>query len=488
MNRIVLDDVLKGKKKVALGGHVRPDGDCVGSCLGLFLYLEEQYPDVETHVYLETIPDAYTLIQGTDRVRTELPEGEPYDLFICLDCGDAQRLGFSMPLFESAKETLCIDHHVSNEAFADINYIVPDASSTSELVFTLLDREKISKACAEALYMGIAHDTGVFQYSCTSPETMEIAAELMRKGINSSEIIDKTYYEKTYIQNQILGRALLESMLIMDKQCIVSVIRRRSMEFFQAQPSDLEGIVSQLRLTKGVEVAIFLHETDRQTEAPQLDDRMEGTGKPRQMDLFEENFLKREVRAEYRLIGQVFDTYWLVQFQDSLYIIDQHAAHERVLYERTLKEMKTREYTSQYLSPPIILSLSMQEAQLLNEHMDRFTRIGFEIEPFGGEEFAVRAIPDNLFGIAKKELLMEMIDDLSDGISTNMAPDLIDEKVASMSCKAAVKGNSRLSAQEVDALIGELLTLDNPYHCPHGRPTIIAMTKRELEKKFKRIV
>ena len=227
---------------------------------------------------------------------------------------------------------------------------------------------------------------------------------------------------------------------------------------------------------------------DRQTEAPQLDDRMEGTGKPRQMDLFEENFLKREVRAEYRLIGQVFDTYWLVQFQDSLYIIDQHAAHERVLYERTLKEMKTREYTSQYLSPPIILSLSMQEAQLLNEHMDRFTRIGFEIEPFGGEEFAVRAIPDNLFGIAKKELLMEMIDDLSDGISTNMAPDLIDEKVASMSCKAAVKGNSRLSAQEVDALIGELLTLDNPYHCPHGRPTIIAMTKRELEKKFKRIV
>lgn len=264
MNRIVLDDVLKGKKKVALGGHVRPDGDCVGSCLGLFLYLEEQYPDVETHVYLETIPDAYTLIQGTDRVRTELPEGEPYDLFICLDCGDAQRLGFSMPLFESAKETLCIDHHVSNEAFADINYIVPDASSTSELVFTLLDREKISKACAEALYMGIAHDTGVFQYSCTSPETMEIAAELMRKGINSSEIIDKTYYEKTYIQNQILGRALLESMLIMDKQCIVSVIRRRSMEFFQAQPSDLEGIVSQLRLTKGVEVAIFLHETEPQ--------------------------------------------------------------------------------------------------------------------------------------------------------------------------------------------------------------------------------
>ena len=210
--------------------------------------------------------------------------------------------------------------------------------------------------------------------------------------------------------------------------------------------------------------------------------------KPQQLDLFEENFLKRDVRAEYKLIGQVFDTYWLVQFQDSLYIIDQHAAHERVLYERTLKGMKTRAFTAQYLSPPIILTLSMQEARLLEEHMDRFTRIGFEIEPFGPEEYAVRAVPDNLFGIAKKELLMEMIDDLSDGLNTSMTPDLIDEKVASMSCKAAVKGNNRLSAQEVDALIGELLTLDNPYHCPHGRPTIIAMTKKELEKKFKRIV
>lgn len=210
--------------------------------------------------------------------------------------------------------------------------------------------------------------------------------------------------------------------------------------------------------------------------------------KAEQLNLFEEHLLKREKKAEYKLIGQVFETYWLVEFENSLYIIDQHAAHERVLYERTLKEMKNREFTAQYLSPPIILSLSMQEAQVLNENMDRFTRIGFEIEPFGGEEYAVRAIPDNLFGIAKKELLLEMLDDLADGISTSMTPELIDEKVASMSCKAAVKGNNRLSAQEADALIGELLLLENPYHCPHGRPTIIAMTQRVLEKKFKRIV
>lgn len=210
--------------------------------------------------------------------------------------------------------------------------------------------------------------------------------------------------------------------------------------------------------------------------------------KGEQLDLFQENFLKREIRAEYRLIGQIFETYWLVEFQDSLYIIDQHAAHERVLYERTLREMKNREFTSQYISPPIILSLSMQEARLLEENMERFTRIGFEIEHFGGEEYAVRAVPDNLFSIAKKELLMEMLDSLSENVSSNMTPELIDEKVASLSCKAAVKGNNRLSATEMDTLIGELLLLDNPYHCPHGRPTIIAMTKKELEKKFKRIV
>lgn len=207
-----------------------------------------------------------------------------------------------------------------------------------------------------------------------------------------------------------------------------------------------------------------------------------------QMDLFEEQLLKREVKAEYRLIGQVFETYWLVEFQSHLYIIDQHAAHERVLYERTIKEMKNREFTSQYLSPPIILSLSMKEADVLKTHMERFTKLGFEIEPFGGEEYAVRAIPDNLFGIAKKELLIEMLDELAEGIHTAVRPEAMDEKIASMSCKAAVKGNAKLSVQEVDALIGELLLLENPYHCPHGRPTIIKMSRKELEKKFKRIV
>lgn len=210
--------------------------------------------------------------------------------------------------------------------------------------------------------------------------------------------------------------------------------------------------------------------------------------KPEQMDLFEDRFLDKERKADYTLIGQIFDTYWLVQFENSLYIIDQHAAHERVLYERTLREMKNREFTSQMISPPIIMNLTMQEAELLRQYMDRFTRIGFEFEEFGQDSFAVRSVPDNLFSIAKKDLLLEMIDHLSDELNRNQPSDLIDEKIASMSCKAAVKGNMSLSAAEVDTLIGELLLLDNPYHCPHGRPTIISMTKRELEKKFKRIV
>lgn len=207
-----------------------------------------------------------------------------------------------------------------------------------------------------------------------------------------------------------------------------------------------------------------------------------------QLNLFEEKLLTKDAIASHKIIGQVFDTYWLVEFNEELYIIDQHAAHERVLYEKALHGMKDREFTSQYLSPPLVLQLSMQEEEVLKEHFDVFSKIGFEMEAFGGNSYAVRAVPDNLFGIAKKELFIEMLDDLVDGIHSSNAPDLIAEKIASMSCKAAVKGNSRLSAAEVETLIAELLTLDNPYHCPHGRPTIIAMTKRELEKKFKRIV
>ena len=223
-------------------------------------------------------------------------------------------------------------------------------------------------------------------------------------------------------------------------------------------------------------------------EKTKQEPKAEKEQKAEQLSFFEEKLLDESSVPDYKIVGQVFDTYWIVQLHDNMYIIDQHAAHERVLYEKTLRGMKTREYTSQYISPPIVLDLSMQEAELFRKYMDQFTRIGFEIEPFGGDTFTVSAVPDNLFSVAKKELLLEMIDSLSDEISPNLTPDILDEKIASMSCKAAVKGNYRLSRKEVETLLDELLKLDNPYHCPHGRPTIIAMTKRELEKKFKRII
>lgn len=207
-----------------------------------------------------------------------------------------------------------------------------------------------------------------------------------------------------------------------------------------------------------------------------------------QIDLFENKLLSREAAHEHRIIGQVFDTYWLVEYKDSLYFIDQHAAHEKVLYEKTMASLAKREYTSQMVSPPIILTLTPAEETLLREHKQDFEAIGFEIEPFGGKEYAVSAVPDNLFSLAKKELLMEMLDSLS-GDAGLKGSEMILEKVASMSCKAAVKGGNRLTVEEADKLIEEqLMELENPYNCPHGRPIIVSMSRREIEKYFKRIL
>lgn len=207
----------------------------------------------------------------------------------------------------------------------------------------------------------------------------------------------------------------------------------------------------------------------------------------KESDFFSEKLLDRNNVKEHRIIGQLFDTYWLIEFRDNLFIIDQHAAHEKVLYEKTMRSMDQREYTSQILNPPVILTLSIQEAETLRKHMQYFREIGFEIEEFGGKEYALRAVPDNLFGIARDDLFIEMLDAL-DSQPASASVDIIKDRVATMSCKAAVKGNHRLSVSEVHALIDELLTLENPYHCPHGRPTIISMSKYEIEKKFKRIV
>ena len=205
-----------------------------------------------------------------------------------------------------------------------------------------------------------------------------------------------------------------------------------------------------------------------------------------QQDLFDHRLLNPKTKSDIIIIGQLFETYWLVQFEDKFYMIDQHAAHEKVLYERTVKTLANKEITSQMVSPPLILTLNMQEAAKLAEYQDYFQELGFESEPFGGKEYAVSAVPANLYGLAEKDLFMELLDDLEyvSGKNTEMILD----KIASMSCKAAVKGNQRLSTAEAKELIEELLTLDNPYNCPHGRPTIISMSKQEIEKKFKRIV
>lgn len=208
---------------------------------------------------------------------------------------------------------------------------------------------------------------------------------------------------------------------------------------------------------------------------------------PEQLELFDKKLLSKESIPEHKIIGQLFETYWLVEFDGKLFIIDQHAAHEKVLYERTLKELKNKQHTSQILSPAIVLSLSMQEEALLKKYMQHFTDLGYEIEHFGGMEYQICAVPGNLYNINKQELFIEILDNLGE-LSGKNDPDLILEKIASMSCKAAVKGNMRLSRMEIENLIGELLTLDNPYQCPHGRPTIISMSKTEIEKKFKRIV
>ncbi len=207
----------------------------------------------------------------------------------------------------------------------------------------------------------------------------------------------------------------------------------------------------------------------------------------KQLDLFEEKLLSVDNRARYQLIGQVFDTYWMIQFEDKLLIIDQHAAHEKVKYERLMRQYREKSVVSQNLMPPVIVSLTGQEEVTLREYGDVFTELGFEIAPFGGSEYAVRSVPTDLYGCGEKELFLEVMDQLA-ALGNKGSLKAVEEKIASMSCKAAVKGNSPLSQREAQALIDELLTLENPYHCPHGRPTIISISKTEMERKFKRIV
>lgn len=207
-----------------------------------------------------------------------------------------------------------------------------------------------------------------------------------------------------------------------------------------------------------------------------------------QLSLFEEKLLSPQNRQEYRILGQIFDTYWLLVFQDKLFIVDQHAAHEKVKYERLIRQFREKSVVSQSLNPPIVVSLTAQEERVLSEYGSVFCGLGFEFEEFGGREYALRGVPADLYGCGEKELFLEVLDELSQAPPVGRQPAVVEEKLASMACKAAVKGNSSLKTEEMEALLDELLTLENPYNCPHGRPTIISMSKYEIEKKFKRIV
>ena len=259
---INLAEELKQVRFVAIAGHVRPDGDATGSCLGLYHYLKKNYPETDVRVYLENTPQAYSKVPGIDEVFHEVGENEAPDVFFCLDCADEKRLGGFAELKKRAKRVICIDHHVSNTGFAQNDFTEPDASSTCELVYQFMDEDKISLAAAEALYLGIVHDTGVFQYTSAAPSTFRMAANLLEKGVNGAKLVQDTYYEKTYAQNQILGRTLLESILFMDKTCIASYVTKKTMDFYGVGVKDLDGIVSQLRVTKDVEVAIFMYEIE----------------------------------------------------------------------------------------------------------------------------------------------------------------------------------------------------------------------------------
>lgn len=258
----LLENLLENVNTVAILGHIRPDGDCVGSCLGVYNYLSDNYPQIEARVYLEAPSEKYGYLRYFESICTDFSEDRQYDLCLCMDCSDTDRLGEAITFFHTAGKRFCVDHHITNKGFGDENVIIPDASSTCEVLYGLLEEGKISRQTAECLYTGIVHDTGVFKYQCTSERTMTIAGRLMSKGIDFGSIIDDSYYRKTYVQNQILGRALLESITFFEGRCIFSVIHKKEMEFYGVGSADLDGIVEQLRVTKGVECAIFLYETD----------------------------------------------------------------------------------------------------------------------------------------------------------------------------------------------------------------------------------
>lgn len=259
-----LKEELQGAGTVAILGHIRPDGDCIGSCLALYNYIETYFPEIEAKVYLQDFMPEFLMLKGADKIEHSCSEEKAYDLCFSLDSADRARHGEFIKYFDTAKRTVGIDHHISNQGFAEEHLILSDASATAEIMYELIGKEHLTKEIAECLYLGIAHDTGVFQYSNASPKTFRIVADLLETGIEASRIIDETFYQKSYVQNQMLGRTLVESILLLEGKIIVGAVRLKDMELYGVTPKELDGIVSQLRYTRGVEVAIFLYELEPQ--------------------------------------------------------------------------------------------------------------------------------------------------------------------------------------------------------------------------------
>lgn len=260
--------------------------------------------------------------------------------------------------------------------------------------------------------------------------------------------------------------------------------KRRINEVRAAESRSVYGqsVTSAVKDYSAIEPAVKTPKTSTAYEPAQV-----VTGTQQTLGDYDKVFLTESAKKQFSIIGQLFKTYWLIEFEDKLYIIDQHAAHEKVLYEKTMARLANKDFTSQRISPPIVMTLDARECEMLEKYRPQIEQFGYEVEHFGGKEYMISAIPDNLFNIDMKDLFIEMLDDFSNATG-RQTPDIITEKVASMSCKAAVKGNDKLTLPEINKLIDELLSLDNPYNCPHGRPTIISMSKYEIEKKFKRIV
>ena len=257
-----LEEMLDGAESLVILGHVNPDGDCAGSCLALYNYVKKRNPGVYVKLYLQPVSGRFSYLEGFDCIESVLSGEEVFDLCVCLDCSDRERLGEFAGFLDTAKNSICIDHHVTNQGYARENIIEGKASSTCEVLYGQLSEELLDQDIAACLYTGLIHDTGVFRYSCTSEKTMEIAGKLMSTGFDFTWIIDNGFFKKTYLQSQILGRALMESIRFLDGRCIFTVVKKQDMTFYGVEPKDLEGIVDQLRTIDGVECAIFLYETD----------------------------------------------------------------------------------------------------------------------------------------------------------------------------------------------------------------------------------